>query len=318
MEKDSLSTVALIGLLLIMIVVALYVKKEQELLVTKPDVKTVVAQVLADQTTTESQCDQSCPTPTPTPSQKDKWRQDPVPKIKEELEKKFAKEIEGEQIRTAFFVKDQVWWRSEKENYRILVDQAKVFGMQVPTTTKASELAAKNPGQDPHPANRHPQLKKAIREINKQMGDLGYKKDQFKECPVSEAYDSFNNCVATFTKDQQKCSLIAGYGTLEKSGTDQSQLRIELACSNQYEAAYQAAQPYLMTLNTINPEWRVPDMAVYQIAKNGVWSKVSFGTNQAIFEKVSEGYRLVDGGPKLNCDKMWEAKVPQTVYENCQ
>lgn len=327
MDKDSLGTLALIGFLLALILLAVRVKKDQELVAVRPDYSTVVAQVLGTVSkeksveATAAACPQTCASPAaaePT-IEKDVLAANPVASVSDALSEKFAKQISRGELEQMNFVDDQLWWRSPEENYRILVSNAGVAGFQVPTTAKAATLAP-NKENEAHPATTHPLLKKVIKAISKEMSSVGYKKSKFSQCPVSEAYDPFDNCVATYThKNGQKCSLIAGYGRLDRQTSETPYLRLELACSDQYEQAYQQAQPYLYTLRAINPEWRVPDMAVYQVETSGNWSRVSFGSNYGIFQKIDNGYKLITGGTTHpGCLLMQTNNVPQEIYHECR
>lgn len=337
MQKENLSTIGLIAFLFVLILVAVYLRKEQELVVTRPDLTTVVSQTLetlgggsgssesgavacpagcvaqnsANSTTTKQK---------PSDAQKEAWRADPATHVSEVLRTQFAKQILQGELEQGDFTNDQLWWRSDEENYRILVAPAKTTGYQVPTTATAGELAPKKP-TDKHPAARHPLLKKVIKAVNKEMSKLGYKKSAFATCPVNEAYDPFNNCLATYTRDDHKCTLIAGYGRLDRQASVTPYLRLELSCSDAYEASYHLAAPYLYTLNLVNPEWLVPDMAVYQVEELGDWSRVNFGNNYGIFQKVEQGYKLVAGGDINNpvtCLTAQTFNIPQEVYQSCR
>ncbi|MDO5561430.1 MAG: hypothetical protein Q4G02_01510 [bacterium] len=327
MDKDSFGTLALIGFLLALILLAVRVKKDQELVAIRPDYSTVVAQVLGavnqEKSTdaTAAACPQTCASPVAAEPvvEKEILAANPTVSISNTLSEKFAKQISRGELEQVNFTNDQLWWRSPEENYRILVSGASVAGFQVPTTAKAATLAPSKENEA-HPAATHPLLKKVIKTISKEMSSLGYKKSKFSQCPVSEAYDPFDNCVATYThKNGQKCSLIAGYGRLDRQLSETPYLRLELACSDQYEQAYQQVQPYLYTLRAINPEWRVPDMAVYQVETSGIWSRVSFGSNYGIFQKIDNGYKLVTGGATLpGCLLVQSNNIPQEIYRECR
>ncbi len=333
MQKEDFSTLALVAFLVILIIAAVYIRKEQELLARKPDLQTIVSNFLgqtqaADATVGGQVCPAGCtstststtatPTPKPTADDKEAWRADPATRVSTVLRQKFAKEILAGDLEQNDFIQDQMWWRSPDEGYRILVSPAKTTGYQVQTTEIAAELTPKN-AKDLHPAAKHPVLKKVIKAINKEMSSLGYKKSNFSSCPVSEAYDSFNNCLATYTRDDHKCTLMAGYGRLDRQVSTTPYLRLELSCSDAYDTAYQAARPYLYTLNLINPEWRVPDMAVENVYTFGDWSRVNFsGGNYGIFQKVDSGYRLASGGNRpVTCLTAATAEIPQEIYQNC-
>ena len=326
MDKDNLGTLALIGFLLALIILAVRIKKDQELVAVRPDYNTVTAQVLgvfsnlSAEATNAAECSQNCATePASSPSDKDVLASQPIDTISKTISEKLAQPIARGELAQANFTNDQLWWRSEKENYRILVPGAQVAGFQVPTTDKAITLTPTK-DDEAHPATTHPVLKKVIKIINQRMSSLGYKRSKFAQCPVSEAYDPFNNCVYTYThKNGQKCSLIAGYGSLDRQESTTPYLRLELACSDQYEQAYNQAQPYLYTLRVINPEWRVPDMAVYQVTNSGDWSRVSFGSNYGIFQKVENGYKLITGGLiDPGCLFVQENNIPQEIYQRCR
>lgn len=333
MQKENISTLALMIFLIALIFGAVYFQKQQALVATRPDIMTVIAKALStdysnlnNQQNASASKSGSCPSgcvavnssSTTSKAEKAAWQADPVTHLSNVLSKKFAAKINQGELEQANFINDQLWWRSDKENYRILVSNAKVTGFQVATTQTAMELAPKKT-TDSHPAARHPLLKKVIKAINKEMSSLGYKKGQFSDCPVNEAYDPFNNCLATYIKDNHKCTLIAGYGRLDRQASVSPYLRVELACSDDYEAAYQTAQPYLYTLNLVNPEWRVPDMAVYNVAISGDWSRVSFGSNYGIFQKITSGYKLIAGGVNpVSCLVAQTNSIPQAIYQNCR
>ncbi len=333
MQKENVSTLALMVFLILLIIGAVYFQKQQALMATRPDIFSVVAKALntdysnlnnqkALLATNSGTCPSGCvatqnSTKT-TKAEKAAWQADPVSRLTTVLHEKFAPKISQGELEQANFVNDQLWWRSEKEDYRILVPAAKVTGFQVATTQTALELAPKK-STDTHPAARHPLLKKVIKAINKEMSNLGYKKSKFINCPVNEAYDPFNNCLATYTKDNHKCTLIAGYGRLDRQASTTPFLRVELACSDDYEDAYQLAQPYLYSLNMINPEWHVPDMAVYNVITSGDWSRVSFGSNYGIFQKITSGYKLIAGGINpVSCLVAQTNSIPQEIYRECR
>ncbi len=327
MEKENLNTIALLGFLLLLIIATLYIKKQQELVAVRPDYNAVIAKTLlgfTGQASTEAQLTESCPAgcvaaekeEKPSKKQKDLWKADPVPRVSEVIDKKFSKNLDNKEIEQANFIDDQLWWRSEND-YRILVPQAKVLGLQVPTTKKAEELAPDKKNQN-HPASNHPLLKKVIRTINKEMSSLGYKRSKINHCPINEAYDPFNNCLYAYTNGEQKCILMGGYGRLDRQESDKPYLRLELACSDQYELARAQQEPFLYTLQIINPEWQVPDMAVYSIKTVDDWSRVSFGSNYGIFQKISSGYRLLAGGLKApTCELVRAENIPESIYQNC-
>lgn len=324
MKNESLGTLSLIVLLIIIILTAVYVQKQQELVVHRPDINEVTGRALELLSATATSSSAACPagcvaiaTPEPT-TDKAKWQLDPVPRVAEQIDKKFKSELMKNHLETALFTNDKMWWREEKNDYRILVSEAKTFGVQVPTTEKASQLAPKKVGES-HPALKHPLLKKIKKEIEKQMKTLNYKKDEMDNCPVNEAYDPFNNCLSTFTKGEQKCLLIAGYGTIDKKPSATPYFRLELACSDNYQTDYDKAAPYLFSLNILNPEWLVPDMAIYDVKKEGEWSRVSFGSNYGIFKKIDSGMRLVFGGTQNpSCELVETEKIPYKIYLNCK
>lgn len=331
MQKENISTLALMVFLILLIVGAVYFQKQQALMATRPDIFSVVAKALStdyfnhqkvNSSTASGTCPSGCVSTNnsgkTTKAEKLAWQADPVSHLSTVLHDKFSSKINQGELEQTNFVNDQLWWRSEKENYRILVSGAKVTGFQVVTTQTALELAPKK-STDLHPAARHPLLKKVIKTINKEMSDLGYKKSHFDNCPVNEAYDPFNNCLAFYTKDNHKCTLTVGYGRLDRQASATPYLRVELACSDAYEESYQKAQPYLYTLNLINPEWHVPDMAVYNVATVGDWARVNFGSSYGIFQKIDSGYKLIGGGINpLSCLIVQNNSVPQEIYRECR
>lgn len=324
MKNESLGTISLVVLLLLIILVAVYVQKQQELVVYRPDINEVTGKALellsGTATSSSTTCPAGCvPAATPVPAtDKAKWQLDPVPRITSQVEQKFKNELSKNHLEIASFENDKMWWRENKDGYRILVNEAKTLGVQVPTTETASQLAPKKTGED-HPALRHPLLKKVNKEIEKQMKALNYKKSSMANCPINEAYDPFNNCVSTFTKGEQKCSLIAGYGTLDKKPSATPFLRLELSCSKNYQADYNHIAPYLFSLNIVSPEWLVPDMAIYDIEEVGDWSRVSFGSNYGIFKKIDGGMRLVTGGiHSPSCTLVNSENIPNQIYHTCK
>ena len=248
MEKENLSTLALIGFLLLLVIVALYINKEQELVATRSNYNEVISNVFSNfgepTGSSEAELSGACPTGcitdeaavTAQNNQKNVWRRDPASSISSVIEKEFATQLGNHDLEQANFVNDQLWWRSQEENYRLLIPNATVVGFQVPTTERAGELTPKD-DDTVHPASTHPLFKKIIKQINRSMSSLGFKKGQFAQCPISEAYDPFNNCLQTYTYEDMKCSLIGGYGRLDRQASEQPYLRLELSCSNQYDAA---------------------------------------------------------------------------------
>jgi hypothetical protein len=325
MDKDGLSSVALIGLLLAIIITALYVRNANELVATRISYDQVVgglfdslSGVVANTETNGTPTTTPEPTSKPTATQKEAWQADPIPKIATEIQTKFQAELTANSLSSTTYINDQLWWRSDAEDYRILVKNAQVFGVQVPTTEAAKQKVPQSENDD-HPALTHPLLAKVAKEISKQMSDLGFKRASFKNCPVNEAYDPFNNCVYTYTLESLKCSLIAVYGRIDKKPDLQPYLRLELACSSDYDQAYANAIPYLLTLNLINPDWRVPDMAVYAIQNYGDWSRVNFGHQYGIFRTIPGGYRLVTGGYlPPTCTLVNTESIPQAIYQECR
>jgi hypothetical protein len=328
MAKDAFASIGMVIVLLVLVVFVWYWQKQNQLVAVRPQRNEATSLFFnnfgqwlggSETATTGADCDcPTLPTPTPTPNQKQQWQAAPVAYIRSQIELKFAPDMRQAALATSFYGHDQMWWRAEKENYRILIPDAQVVGFQVPTTDAAAKLVPAKPN-DLHPAQRHPLLKKVTQEVNKLFSSLGYKKSSFQSCPVSEAYDPFDNCVATYTRDEHKCSLIAGYGRVDRVVSDDPYLRLELACSDSYQSAYDQAVPYLYAVNVINPEWRVPDMAVHEVVAEGELTRVNFGQTQAYFQKLDNGLRLVSS--KLatpNCEVVTDAVKGERTYLNCR
>ncbi len=329
MQKENLTTIGLIIFLVVMIFVALYYTREYELVATRPDLNSIVSRVLGDSTTQATPGAQACPETTCPPAELDPTEQqfldyqaNPPSHLITTIPEKLATQLAHDQAEAQYYVDDQLWWRAENSDqyspYRILVTPATVLGFQVPTTNTALELTPTGINNELHPAAKHPLFEDIITEIDRQMKDLDYKKSAFESCPVNEAYDPFNNCLATYTLDDYQCSLIGGYGRLDRQTSASPYLRLELACSNQFPTAYAQAQPYLYALELIDPEWRTPDMAVHSVQTAGEWSRVSFGQNYGIFQKITSGLTLVHGGDTLpTCALVQEKQIPLSLVPEC-
>jgi hypothetical protein len=60
-------------------------------------------------------------------------------------------------------------------------------------------------------------------------------------------------------------------------------------------------------------------MAVYNVQTHSIWSRVDFGSNYGIFQRISSGYRLITGG--LNppsCTLVTQEQIPLAIYQSCQ
>lgn len=234
------------------------------------------------------------------------------------IRQKFASSFIDNNLTDGIYAPDSLWWRSEKEGYRILVKNARTYGVQQVVGKTLSTTDDIKPGITTHPASKNVHLAKIIKEIKNLFKELGYKESKFSQCPVSQAYDPYNNCVAIFTKGQQYCSLLVGFGRLDRQPDLRSYERLELSCSDAYQAAYQQAAAYLRVLNLVNPTWRVPDMAVYEVHSLNGWSRVSFGAQSGIYYQSAEGLQLLGGGSApLSCALVETWQVPQTIYQEC-
>jgi hypothetical protein len=308
MDKDGLSSIALICLLLVIILVAYYVRRNHVLDLRQLTLGEQVAGVV---------------TATPKPEEKEEKKVTPVEgqdlmmTLASGVENAFQTDLVAGNLTTVTYINDQLWWRSDNEGYRILVTPAKTFGVQIPTKVRASDFTPSKAGEN-HPALADTLVAGVIKELNQQFNNLGYKKGSFKNCPISEANDPFNNCVATYTKGADKCSLIVGFGRLDRQLEIQAYFRLEVACAETYAVAYQKAQPYLFILEIANPAWRVPDMAVYEVKTVGTFSYVNFGSNYGIFQKNEKGQRLLAGGTTPPpCALVTQEQIPAEIYQNC-
>lgn len=308
--KDSLSTLAMVALLVLLTIVCFCFQQDQTLVATRDSRDTITSTVLGVATPSASlidratSCPEGCALVEEKPTAKELLQADPVTYIATETSQKFAKQIANSSLQMSTDQDEILWWRSDKEDYRLAIPNATVVGWQVATTEKAVALTPTDINSA-HPAARHPQLKKVITTVNKLMTKIGYKKSAFAQCPVNEAYDPFNNCLATYTlKDSEmRCSLIGGYSQLTTDATDQAEpyLRVELACSDQYQTAYSQAFPYLFVLDQVNPPWKIPDMAVLGVDQNGDTARVTFDQNYyGQYRRVENGYQLIDGGVKTD------------------
>ncbi|MBQ6436808.1 hypothetical protein IJJ27_04635 [bacterium] len=334
MDKDAISSVAVIALLLVIIVMATIFNSRNELVVSRPDANSVVTKVLnkwfgAETTppaTTDASnnCPLGCeaiPSPQPVANQKQQYQQDPVPYVRDQVEAALNQALKNGEVESVYSLDTNLWWRSDEEGYRIIVPGAKTISFQVPTTQKAYQLA---PGKDNelHPARRHPMLEQAEKEISKALKKIDFKQGNFSRCPIDDAYDPFDNCVATFTKGKQRCLLSASYGQFNQpASTSDPYLRLDLTCSDNYEWAYNQEAPYLYAIDIINPRWSIPDMAVSQIAtddnKQLTW--VDFGTHQAYFQHLENGLRLLDSEPEgLSCDLLHDPNNTQLLQLHCE
>ena len=331
MDKEALTSVAVIGLLLIVIVIASVFNKRQELVAVRPDLNQVNSKVLTrllgnQETPTDESEAGSCPvgcvaqaTPEPTPDTKKQWQQDPVPYVRDRINTHFAKQLANGEADSNYITNTTMWWRSPDEDYRILVPAGKTLTVSVPTTAKAYTLTPEDKNQQ-HPALRHPLLAQVEKEITTRLKKLDFKKSSFNHCPVNESYDPFDNCVATFTKNDQRCNLIAGYGQSSSSlEPDKPYLRLELTCSDQYQQAYNQAAPYLYTINLINPPWLAQDTAVYHLQNQGELIKVDFGYHQAYFQPIDDGLRMLETDNfTSSCALHYQNGTQQIVQLNCR
>ena len=323
MDKDAITSVGVIGLLLVVVIVATVINNRQQLVATRPQIDTVVSNALETMLGVEieaeaidqiNQGNTSCPlgcslnpTPEPVAGQKEQIQADPIPYVRDVITSKHTSELSSGSLQTVYSLDAPLWWRSD-DGYRIRAQGGKSFTAQVVTTATAYQLAptgGKKQDQDVHPALRHPLLGTIQKEITSALKDLDFKVAKLDNCPVNDAYDPFNNCIAAYThkKNNQKCLLLARYGTHEVPLDPQNPaLRIELTCSDTYDQAYALASPYLYAVNIINPEWLVPDSAVYSVNRDDQEPsivRVEFGYQQeapyriAYFQQLDKGLQLL-------------------------
>lgn len=242
---------------------------------------------------------------------------DPTSYVAAQIKKKFASEFKEKDLTDGIFVNDVMWWRSDKEQYRLRLPNAKTYGVQL-VTNQVDTPDNINPGVTPHPASKNRTLGKISKEIAKLMVNLGYKQSEFATCPVSEAYDPYNNCVAIFVRHETRCSLIAGFGRIDKQADLLAYQRLELSCSPSYAPAYQQTAPFLHSLNLTNPAWKVPDMTVYNVSQDGDWFRVEFGAMVGLYHQTLSGIELVAGGSEpFSCAQMERSSIPESIYHHC-
>ena len=319
MDKDAIQSMVAIGLLLIITIGATIYSNRLQLVSTRPRVNEVASQTLknllgnkdeAEQLDGQTLPDGTCPagctavasTPIPAANRQAQWQSDPVPYARDRIAENFANDFSDGALESVYATGTSFWWRSKSENYRIRVHDAKTIAWQIPTTTKAYELTPDS--KQTHPALRHPTLKAVSDHVSKSLKKIGFKQSHFNDCPVSENYDPFNNCVATFTHDDMKCSLIAGYGKYEQwTDSTNPYLRLELSCSGAYELSYAQAAPYLYAVKMIHPSWYTNDMAVYEVVDSNDLTWVDFGYTSAYFQDINGGLRLLNSDETAkSCD----------------
>ena len=317
MDKDAITSVAVIGLLLVVVIVATVLNNRQQLVATRPHVNAVISNTLgvmlgseleAEAVNQINQGSTTCPTgcslnPTPEPAagQKEQLQADPIPFVRDTVASKHVSELSDASLGADYGIDTTLWWRSE-DGYRIQVSGGKTVVFQVPTTQTAYQLApagGKKQDEDLHPALRHPLLGAVKKEMTDALDKLDYKQTNIDACPVDDAYDPFVNCIAAFThkKNEQKCLLLARYGAYGVGiDTNNPVLRVELTCSSNYQQAKDLASPYLYAINIIDPEWLIPDSTVYSVEHDPNEADivtVDFGYHRAYFQQLENGLRLL-------------------------
>ncbi|MBQ6437996.1 hypothetical protein IJJ12_01270 [bacterium] len=306
MDKDALASVGVIALLLIVIGVATYYNNSQQFVATRGQLNQVVSKTLSTLLTkkkeaTAAQIQQTTcpacevPTPSPTANQKQQFQADPIPYVRDALSAKFATQLSAGELESVYTIGSHMYWRDGSDGYRISVDGGKTLSLQVPSTAKAYQVTP-DKTSDTHPALRHPLLAKVSQEVSRALKKIDFKQSHFSECPLWAPYDPFDNCVATFTKNDMKCSLVALYGRYGQRdiATDDPYLRLELSCSDNYDTAYALQAPYLYAVNLISPPWATPDMVVEELAAGEGLTWVNFGYTSAYFQEIDSGLRLLD------------------------
>lgn len=322
MDKEALTSVGVIFLLLVVVIVATVINNRQQLVATRPQVNAVMSEALGSMLGIEKEAEQvsqiqqgstACPvgcslkpTPEPAAGQKEQLQADPVPFVRDALTSKMATSLQEGALETVYSLDTQTWWRSD-EGYRIQMTAGKTLTAQTPTTAKAYELAPataneeKNKGVEIHPALRHPILTVAEQEMRAAMKKLDFKEVKLSQCPVDDAYDPFDNCLAAYVhkKSAQKCLLLARYGKYgEVADPTHPFLRIELTCSDNYDHDYALAAPYLYAIRMIDPDWLIPDTAVYGVTREADDRVlVNYGYRQARFQEIDRGLRLISETP---------------------
>jgi len=316
MDKDALTSVGVIALLLIVVVAATVLNSRQKLVATRPQVNAVISETLGmlvgdekeleaaqNATADDTACPVGCtlkPTPEPAAGQKEQLQSDPIPYVRDSLSERLGSSLTAGEAETVYSLDTDTWWRSE-EGYRIKMTGGKTITTQVATTPTAYQLAptdAKSKDNVRHPALQHPLLFSAYETVTKALKKLDYKETRLDKCPVDDAYDPFDNCLAAYVhkKNNQRCLVLGRYGRYgEAADPAKPYLRLEVSCSPNYEAGYTQAAPYLYAINIIDPEWLLPDTAVQAVSReNSNIVKVDFGYRQAFFQEIDKGLRLVN------------------------
>ncbi len=316
MDKEALTSVGLIGMLLVIVIAATVINSQQQLVATRPQIDSVVSNTLENFLGIEHETEESlkaqagettCPlgctaktVASPAPEREEQLQSDPIPYVRDQVGEQHATQLQSGELESIYNTDSDLWWRSS-EGYRIRTTGAKRVTFQLPTTAVAYTLAPSEGKQNQiHPAIRHPVLQSVHKEITQVMKELDFKETKLGTCPVDESLDPFDNCLAAYVhkRNDQKCLLVAGYGRADGE-TDPSNpyLRLELSCSDQYEIAHNVAVPYLYALSIIDPPWLRPETAVYALSRDsdGVMH-VDLGYTQAYFREIDHGLQLV-GSP---------------------
>ncbi len=316
MDKDAITSVGVIALLLAVIVAATVLNNRQQLVATRPQVNSVVSDALqsmlgeekeAEMATNAQNGSTSCPagctlkpTPEPAAGAKEQLQSDPIPYVRDSVSEKIATSLQEGAAETVYSLDTPTWWRSD-DGYRIKITGGKTLSIQVPTTQTAYQLApasVQTKNADLHPALRHPLLSQAYETVTGALKKLDYKQVKITNCPVDDAFDPFNNCLAAYVhkKNEQRCLVLARYGQYGAvAEASKPYLRVEVSCSPNYDNSYAGAAPYLYAVNMIDPEWLLPDTAVEGVERiNGNQVQVDFGYRKAFFQEIDKGLRLVN------------------------
>ena len=186
------------------------------------------------------------------------------------------------------------WWISE-DGWNIIVRNATTITMGISAPYRLDQVSSINPIS---PISR--ELNNAI---SRMFIDNGFKLNI--ENSSGSKTDRFYDYVVAFKKDETRC-------TLTINGDDGN---LDVACSNQFQEAYEEQIPYLRGLNDRND--------VVELRKKiGDFVYLSVHARRAGYAVIGkmEGEKMeviYTGQDTPDCDLMNKNKVPKEIYKDC-
>ena len=152
MDKEALTSVGLIGMLLVIVIAATVINSQQQLVATRPQIDSVVSNTLENFLGIEHETEESlkaqagettCPlgctaktVASPAPEREEQLQSDPIPYVRDQVGEQHATQLQSGELESIYNTDSDLWWRSS-EGYRIRTTGAKRVTFQLPTTAVA-------------------------------------------------------------------------------------------------------------------------------------------------------------------------------------